>query len=271
MEPTGGRLYLVSSEGRVFPIDPGRTTIGRNPSNWVVIDSRYVSRTHAALDFDGQRCTLTDLGSTHGTVLNGQRLQPQQPRPLWPGDLIVLPGQIPLTVRGGGPPEPPSDQSARQISPFILVLALVAILLVAALAVLTYLTFSSLNEPAVTPASPPVDMGTSNLCVEYILDASGGMDETLPDGTVKLAVTPRLLTQRLQAFGPETHIGLQAHGHRVPSDQTEESCRDIELDAPVEVGPLVDRWPLSTIAPRWPSWMPRVAGSRWSPSRYAGI
>ncbi len=250
------RYGLVNAEGRVYPLGPGRTTIGRDAGNKMVIADPYLSRAHAAVDFDGQRCTLTDLGSTHGTTLNGQRLQPNQPYPLGPGAQIVFAGRVALALRlvpppagpdqGPAPPVPPPGQPARRTSPFILALALVAILLVAALAVLTYLYFDSLNQPTATPTPlpPPADLGTSNLFVEYILDASGSMNEALPDGAVKLAVAQKLLAQRLQAFRPETHIGLRAYGHRVHYEETEQSCQDIELIASVDVGqlPVIVTW-----------------------------
>ncbi len=88
------------------------------------------------------------------------------------------------------------------------------------------------------PPSPTPELGTSNVYIEYILDASGSMNETLPDGTLKLEVAKNLLTDHLGAFHPETNIGLRAYGHRLPYQQTEESCRDIELIAPVEKGQL---------------------------------
>jgi hypothetical protein len=64
------------------------------------------------------------------------------------------------------------------------------------------------------------------------------MNESLPDGTLKLAVARDLLAQHLQAFRPETHIGLRAYGHRIHYNQAAESCQDIELIAPVETGQL---------------------------------
>ena len=240
------RYGLVNAEGRVFPLGPGRTTIGRGAGNNLVIPEQYLSRAHAAVDFDGRQCTLTDLGSSHGTTLNGQRLQPHHPYPLGPGAQIVLAGRVSLAMRTAVPPVPPPGQPARRTSPFILALAGVAVLLVAALAVLTFLYIDSLNPPEPTPPalSPAPALGTSNLYVEYILDASGSMNETLPDGTVKLAVAQKLLAQRLQAFRPETHIGLRAYGHRVHYEETEQSCQDIELIAPVDVGqlPVIVTW-----------------------------
>ncbi len=243
MPATSGKLNLVTTEGRSFPLGLGRTTIGRGASNQIVVPIQYVSRSHAVVDFDGRRATLTDLGSTHGTTLNSQQLIPHRPYPLQAGDRVVLAGQVALTVRGAAPPEPKPDKPTSRTSPFVLALGAMSLLLLVALAVLVVLYLRSLRTPEATPSAvaplpTPTGLGTSNLYVEYILDASGSMNENLPDGTVKLAVAQKLLAERLQAFRPETHLGLRAYGHRVHYEQHEESCRDIELIAPVEVGQL---------------------------------
>ena len=39
----------------------------------------YLSRSHARLDFDGVRWTITDLGSTNGTTVNGFPCRPSAP------------------------------------------------------------------------------------------------------------------------------------------------------------------------------------------------
>ncbi|MBN1679061.1 MAG: FHA domain-containing protein [Anaerolineae bacterium] len=49
-----------------------------------------VSRQHAIIKRGEDTLTLTDLGSTNGTHLNGQRLIPRQPRVLRDGDEIRL-------------------------------------------------------------------------------------------------------------------------------------------------------------------------------------
>lgn len=49
-----------------------------------------VSRIHAVLERSDDTLTLTDLGSSNGTHLNGQRLGPDQPRVLRDGDEIRL-------------------------------------------------------------------------------------------------------------------------------------------------------------------------------------
>jgi hypothetical protein len=49
-----------------------------------------VSRIHAVLERSDDTLTLTDLGSSNGTHLNGQRLGPDQPRVLRDGDEVRL-------------------------------------------------------------------------------------------------------------------------------------------------------------------------------------
>ncbi len=101
--------------------------------------------------------------------------------------------------------------------------------------------------PTATPVfnvGPTSEPAASNLYIEYILDASGSMNEALPDGTVKLTLAKDLLAEHLQAFRPETSIGLRAYGHRIDYRQKAESCQDIELIAPVGKGnlPIIVTW-----------------------------
>ncbi len=49
---------------------------------------RGVSRQHSRLDVTEGTVMLTDIGSSNGTYLNGQRLLPNQPRILRDGDEI---------------------------------------------------------------------------------------------------------------------------------------------------------------------------------------
>jgi hypothetical protein len=49
-----------------------------------------VSRLHAAIERSQDTLTLVDLGSSNGTLLNGQKLVPDQPRVLRDGDEIRL-------------------------------------------------------------------------------------------------------------------------------------------------------------------------------------
>ena len=94
------------------------------------------------------------------------------------------------------------------------------------------------TETATPTSTPMPDLGTSNLFIEYILDASGSMSETLSDGSPKIEVAQRVLTEHMRSFRPETNIGLRVYGHRLPYQQTDESCQDIELIAPPEKGQM---------------------------------
>ena len=62
--------------GRVFEIGADACTIGRAPSNDVVIEDMHVSGEHARIVVGAERTTLTDLRSTNGTAIvrGGERL-----------------------------------------------------------------------------------------------------------------------------------------------------------------------------------------------------
>lgn len=65
--------------------------LGRTEGNWVIREPN-VSRRHAEIRFDAARTaySVTDLGSSNGTRLNGQRLTPAQPMPLIHGAVLQL-------------------------------------------------------------------------------------------------------------------------------------------------------------------------------------
>ncbi|MDP3841418.1 MAG: FHA domain-containing protein [Oxalobacteraceae bacterium] len=64
-----------------------RITIGRRPSNDIVIDNLAISGQHAAITTIGSDSFLEDLGSTNGTLVNGQ---PVKKHFLQDGDVIEL-------------------------------------------------------------------------------------------------------------------------------------------------------------------------------------
>jgi hypothetical protein len=84
-----GRL-VVMLDGVIVerrPLAPGRLVIGRSRHAGLRLNSRYVSRQHAALAVAGEGVTVTDLGSTNSTLVNGQPVTSQQ---LEHGDLIAI-------------------------------------------------------------------------------------------------------------------------------------------------------------------------------------
>ncbi|MFC4019543.1 FhaA domain-containing protein [Micromonospora sp. GCM10011542] len=91
-------VRLVSGDGRTYPLQMGSTVIGRGDQANLRLPDVGISRRHARLDFDGGQVVLTDLGSTNGTMVNGQRVSAVA---LNPGDMIQL-GTTTLTFRVDG-------------------------------------------------------------------------------------------------------------------------------------------------------------------------
>ena len=60
--------------GRLYQLDRDVTIIGRNPDCDVVLQPKSVSRKHAAIVRKGVGFELKDMGSTRGTLVNGQKL-----------------------------------------------------------------------------------------------------------------------------------------------------------------------------------------------------
>lgn len=70
-----------------FSLDKPRLTIGRKPGNDIAIDNLAISGEHAAVTLIGDEVMLEDLGSTNGTLVNGN---PVKKYILQHGDTIGL-------------------------------------------------------------------------------------------------------------------------------------------------------------------------------------
>ncbi len=73
----------------------GPVIIGRSPDSDLVIADDFVSSTHARIDPTPDGFVIEDLGSTNGTLVNGQPAT--RPLAIGPGDVIEL-GQNRLEV-----------------------------------------------------------------------------------------------------------------------------------------------------------------------------
>lgn len=89
MNPTF-RLVLKSgpNSGQTFELGTDEVIIGRDVNANFVISDPEVSRRHSRVYLQGANYVIEDLGSTNGTVVNGQRLA--GPYILSPGEIIVL-------------------------------------------------------------------------------------------------------------------------------------------------------------------------------------
>jgi pSer/pThr/pTyr-binding forkhead associated (FHA) protein len=82
--------------GRTLSFGPGEYLFGRGTECHVRPDSEWVSRQHCLLSVTSSAIHLKDLGSTNGTLVNGQRLVGE--RDLAHGDTIQV-GPLALQVQ----------------------------------------------------------------------------------------------------------------------------------------------------------------------------
>ena len=75
-----------------YIVPVGETAVGRGDNNHLVFAHPLVSRKHATLTCaaEGDSCVLTDLGSTHGTMVNHERIEPNTPITLESGDIVEV-------------------------------------------------------------------------------------------------------------------------------------------------------------------------------------
>jgi pSer/pThr/pTyr-binding forkhead associated (FHA) protein len=98
--------------GRIVPLPAGVTTFGRRADNTVVLPGDpYVSGSHAQILAAGDVFRLTDVGSTNGTLLNGERLAINAPMFLNPGDVILI-GSTALRFELVAAPEQNTEEAA---------------------------------------------------------------------------------------------------------------------------------------------------------------
>ena len=67
--------YVIVDDDLVYEVAPNTVlNIGRLDTNDIVLDDYKVSREHAVLKFSRTDITLVDLASTHGSYVNGERI-----------------------------------------------------------------------------------------------------------------------------------------------------------------------------------------------------
>jgi putative peptide zinc metalloprotease protein len=138
---TGSKpLEIVLADGTRVVLH-GTMTIGRTPANSVQIADESVSRMHARILVSGAHATIEDAGSSHGTWIDGVRVE--SPTPLRAGAHIRL-GDAELRV------EEPHDEAAAGRT---------IVVPVGASVVLPSVGEASVSEPAVPVAHPRAASG----------------------------------------------------------------------------------------------------------------
>lgn len=83
-------------------------TIGRDPTNDIVIEHKLASRRHARFEKDDVGFYIRDLESTNGTFVNGQRIQGahllRNNDEVWIGDTVIVFRDPEATMKGTPPP-----------------------------------------------------------------------------------------------------------------------------------------------------------------------
>ena len=100
-----GEVRLVVESGPLvglaFRLLPPSVVVGRNPEADVALSEPTVSWQHARLTSHGAAWTIMDLGSTNGTRLNGERIEPERQVPIDPGAEVRF-GEITLRFETAG-------------------------------------------------------------------------------------------------------------------------------------------------------------------------
>jgi pSer/pThr/pTyr-binding forkhead associated (FHA) protein len=115
------RLVGTTDAALTFTVPVGAHRLGRKSGADIVVANPYVSGTHAELSFDGAVLTVTDLGSTNGTLINGAVLTPNTPVEAPDGGTLAF-GQCEFRVEivpaaAGDPTTPAAEPETEQAEP----------------------------------------------------------------------------------------------------------------------------------------------------------
>lgn len=99
---TGAFAWALTIEGgpqtgMTYVLGPGNTVAGRGPDSAIFLPDVTVSREHVRFAVDASGLSMSDLGSTNGTYVNGHRLAAGM---LKEGDQLMI-GKYHLRVSRG--------------------------------------------------------------------------------------------------------------------------------------------------------------------------
>ncbi|MBM4110859.1 MAG: FHA domain-containing protein [Phycisphaerae bacterium] len=203
---TTGELQLrvlsgLPADTAPLVVDPqSGAVLGRGNDCSLVIDHPAVSRRHARIDAVAGTWTMRDLGSRHGTKIDGTTLTPNDPVQLRPGSRIDL-GPVALRVeRSGGSPigstlvDAESQARARVVQGGG---AMAARRLESLIAIVGMLQRAGTEDDVVTAVLPELVKATGFARCVFVrgVDASGSADvrAAYPEGSMSKPLSRTLL------------------------------------------------------------------------------
>lgn len=82
----------IKGQGQIFSHDTKKeiVTIGRSSENDFVVPLDDFSRKHCQVTFKGNYAFIQDLGSKNGVSIDGRRIEPNRPYPIYANSVVVL-------------------------------------------------------------------------------------------------------------------------------------------------------------------------------------
>lgn len=163
------RLVFEQGElaGRTVPLEGTVLTMGRGGENDIVLAEHGVSRQHARIQRVSQGWVLTDLGSTNGTYVNGQRIR--DGHLLRAGDRVTIGSTVVEAQLAGAVGAPVLEEGEQETTaparprPLLMVLGAVCLVLVLVGIVLLLVTLLRTEDV-------PVESTPSNQIEQFITD-----------------------------------------------------------------------------------------------------
>lgn len=82
--------YPNTADDEVLKLEGHLWVAGRDPNSEIFVDSPHISRKHFEMSHTNEGFYITDLGSSNGTKINGQKIPPHEPKRLESGDVIKI-------------------------------------------------------------------------------------------------------------------------------------------------------------------------------------
>jgi len=184
-----------------FRLKKSTTMIGRDPQCDIVVPDTLtrVSRRHAEIRREGAYLVLYDQ-STHGTLVNGEKIERGERKPLRDGDLVSLGGQADFTYQGGSlhgagksgpikakkrkttpPPPPPPPQT--NYMPVLFAIGALLVIAVAAWFWMNSRPTTSNNQSVICSNNDPLECAR-DVSTEWVFGKTSLIAKQITDSTI---------------------------------------------------------------------------------------